>query len=365
MKKKFLSIMLGSMLFAMSPVSAQEVTVDGFGIDRASALKDAERNAIETVVGTLIDSQTIVSKAEVMLDDIYSKSHGFVRKSKIISEGSEGDSYRVKATIDVDTDPNAELIDKLTMLMRLNDPRIAVIIFKDGTKENDEITEEALNEKLLDLDFTHLVDADHVIKMFNADFLNAIYDDQHGLIGIANDHSIDYLVIGKSKLDTMTAQIPDGKGGLKNSVMQNTLANINAKIIKFDTGDLVGTFRVEGNSNGNQKSRSEQRALENAASKAAEKLEEKFKKLGAKNTQGIQIQFTASDYSKVNQLVQDLQSVTGVQSAVIRDFRDGKGIIDVDSSQAPRTLVAMLRRNSTQNFRVDGITGNVINLSIM
>ena len=366
MKKKILSLLLGSMLFAMNPASAQEVTVDGVGIDRASALRDAERNAVEVVVGTFIDSRTIVSQSVVMLDDIYSKSHGFVRNSRVINEYPENGSYRVTATVDVDTNPDAKLIDSLTTVMRLNDPRISVIILKENASpaQNDDLTESVLNEKLLDLNFSHVVDADHIIKLYNADLLNAKFNDVRGQTDFNNDHVVDYLVIGKSELDTMNAQIPDGKGGLKNSIMQNTQANITLKIYKYETGDIIGTFHVEGSSNDNSAKRAEKRAMEIAATRAADKLEEKFKKLGANNTQGIQINFTASDYAKVEQLVRDLQNISGVESATIRKFEGGRGMIELDSTQNPRTIVALLRSNSKQTYFVDGITGNTINLSI-
>lgn len=366
MRKKLLPIFFSAMVFAMNPASAQEVTVDGYGIDRDSAIRDASRNAVETVVGTFIDSRTVVSQTVVMLDDIYSKSQGFVRDVKVLEEYPENGAYRVKAKIDVDTNPDAALIDSLTTVMRLNDPRISVIILKEDVDppQNDALTESILNEKLLDLNFTHVVDADQIIKLYNAELLNSKFNDQRGQTGFNNDHVVDYLVIGKSELDTMNAQIPDGRGGLKNSILQNTRADITLKIYKYETGDIIGTFHVEGSSNENSAKRAEKRALEVAATRAADKLEEKFKKLGANNTQGIQIQVTANDYSKVEQLVRDLQSIAGVESAVIRNFEGGRGLIELDSTQTPRTIVSLLRGISKLTYFVDGITGNTMNLSI-
>ena len=125
--KKWLGILAGVMLFAQT-ASAQMVTVEGYGPDRGSALRDAERLAVENVIGTFIDSKTLVSQGQVALDEIYAKATGFVRNSTVISEGATADGYKVQATVDVDTNGNSALVNQLTAIMRLNDPRIAVVI---------------------------------------------------------------------------------------------------------------------------------------------------------------------------------------------------------------------------------------------
>ena len=53
------------MLLAQT-ASAQMVTVEGYGPDRGSALRDAERLAVENVVGTFIDSKTLVSQGRLL-----------------------------------------------------------------------------------------------------------------------------------------------------------------------------------------------------------------------------------------------------------------------------------------------------------
>lgn len=47
---------------------AQIADVSGVGEDRDSALRDAKRNAVEQVVGTYINSETLVSQASVVLE---------------------------------------------------------------------------------------------------------------------------------------------------------------------------------------------------------------------------------------------------------------------------------------------------------
>ncbi|MBN2373311.1 hypothetical protein JXL19_05965 [bacterium] len=70
--------------------------IDGnTGRAKAQALQDAQRNAVEKGIGTLIDSQTIVNNAQLIKDSIYSQASGYVTDYRIISEGlsPDGDTY--------------------------------------------------------------------------------------------------------------------------------------------------------------------------------------------------------------------------------------------------------------------------------
>ena len=172
MKKRLLLGALLGLCTWIHPVSAQEVTVVGMGMDKDSAIRDASRLAVEQVVGTYLDSRTLMENLVIRLDEVYKKSRGFVKKITVLEEGRvDASTYRVQARIDVDTNPNAELMDELTMLMRLNDPRIAVVVLNstsNGHPSHNENAESALNSKLLEMGFNHVVDADHVIKLYKS-----------------------------------------------------------------------------------------------------------------------------------------------------------------------------------------------------
>ena len=65
-KRKIVTTML---LLALSNITyAQIADVTGIGEDSDSALRDAIRNAVEQVVGTYINSETLVSQASVVLE---------------------------------------------------------------------------------------------------------------------------------------------------------------------------------------------------------------------------------------------------------------------------------------------------------
>ena len=280
MRKFFIALAL-SMLINIS-ASAQEVTVDGAGRNKDEAIKNAERAAVEQVVGNFVDSQTLVENAMLKLDEIYTHARGFVSGVKILSEEKSDGLYKVTARMNVESEPNSALIGQLETVMRLNDPRITVIMMRDNLAAgtHDELAETALNDKLLTVGFSHVVDADIVANLENARLLERLYNGEKGLVGVGSSYGADYLVLGQTHTNSQNVMLPDYKnGGYKTMAMIVANADITAKIIKLTTGEIVGTFSVTAKGNDVIKDNSERNAIRNAAEDAALELEKKFKKL--------------------------------------------------------------------------------------
>ena len=171
---------LTALVLLTASAAAQQVVVDGVGIDRETALRDASRNAVEQVVGTLVDSRTLAQNAAVQLDEIYTKSQGFVTDIKLLSQTNQAGIVHIRAQVEVNTNPDAQLMSNLNMLMMLNDPRIAVAILRQDAQGrvigHDAISEAALNNRLIQLGFSHVVDAGLVSSLQDATLLNEIYN---------------------------------------------------------------------------------------------------------------------------------------------------------------------------------------------
>ena len=221
MRKFFIALAL-FMLINFS-ANAQEVTVDGVGSNRDEAIRNAERAAVEQVVGTFIDSQTLVENSMLKLDEIYMHAQGYVGGVTILSEGQSAQGlYRVTARMNVASEPNSALIGQLETVMRLNDPRITVIMLKDDAAAgtHDELAETALNDKLLTVGFSHVVDADIVANLENARLLERIYNGEKGLVGVGSSYGADYLILGKTHTNSQNVRLPDYKnGGYKEMAM--------------------------------------------------------------------------------------------------------------------------------------------------
>ncbi len=342
---------------------AREVTVNGVGTDRESALRDARRMAVEQVVGTFVDSRTLTKNYMVELDNIYVKTSGFVGKVDILSEGMENGFYKIRATIDVDQNPSAEILQQVQAVIALNDPRIAVAVFKENSTVHEDAIESAIMEKLISLNFTHVIDPNIVAGLQNAQMLDSLYNGRP-ITSVGSSFGADFIVLGKCHTTSKDIKIPDFKGGYLDTGLNNGQTEMTAKIIRLDTGDILETFNVETSGIGEGNSTAEREALRNMANQAAAKVDEKFRRIGARNNKGLQITVISKDYNKIQSLASDLRGITGVQSVYIREHRDGKAIIDVDTDQNIETLMLLLRSRSSINFVIQSTGGSSAVLSV-
>lgn len=332
------------------------VTVKGMGANRDSAIRDAARNAVENVVGVYIDARALSKDSELALDEVYTKSQGYVKNITVIDESYSGGTCNITANIEVDNNPDGQLMNRLSMIMMLNDPRISVIVLKENTTppDHDNISESTMNERLVDLGFSHVVDANIVSNLQNAELLNNIYNGKTSLSGVGDNYGADYLVLGKSNVDV-----------LPSSGASMGKADLSVKIIKFDTGDIIGVFSVEGQGAEKIASYAERKALKSASQEAAKKLEEKFKKLSAAPVQGVQIFVTTSNYANLERLSETLKSLNDVQNVRIREYRNGRAILEIETTQNSNALLQLLQSNTTLKFSVEELSAASMKLVIL
>ncbi|MBI5971263.1 MAG: flagellar assembly protein T N-terminal domain-containing protein [Deltaproteobacteria bacterium] len=103
---------------------------------RDAALADALRKAVEQAVGTLISSETMVENYQVLNDNVYTKSQGYVKEHKVTSEGQEQNMYRVSVRAVVSPVDIKNDLDVLGILqMRVEKPRVLFMIAEQSIGE--------------------------------------------------------------------------------------------------------------------------------------------------------------------------------------------------------------------------------------
>ena len=372
--KKFL-IALALCMAMVQTAFAQTVTVDGVGVDRDSAMRDAARMAVEQVAGMYINSNTVVSNTAVELDEILSHAQGYVQNIQVISESVNGGEYRIRANVDVNTDPNSAFMKRMDAVMRMGDPRIGVVILSDdsdldnnysGLPGHDTILETALNERLLEVGFKHVVDVNLVSWLQDSAMLNAVYRGDSSLpYGASSaDRPIDYLVIGRSHAEGYDIKLPNNQGGYVTSPMSSARTHLDLKIISFGTGTIIGTYSVDGQGVENSENLARRKSRQVAARKAAEKLEQQFMKAAASAFSGIQLTVRASDFSLVDQLVKELKGLRGVQDVYVRGTNAGKTTIDIASAQQPFTILQMLQRETSLSIFVESTSDSELKITL-
>ena len=373
MKKLFIALCLA--LAMVQTAFAQTGIVDGVGVDRDAAMRDAARMAVEQVAGMYINSNTVVSNTSVEMDEILSHAQGYVQNIQVISESMNGGEYRIRASVDVNTDPNSAFMKRMDAVMRLNDPRIGVVILTDDSDidhefyalpGHDTILETALNERLLTVGFKHVVDVSLLSQLQDSAVLNAVYrgDSRLPYSGSNADRPIDYLVIGRSHAEGYKVKLPDNHGGYVETQMSSARTHLDLKIISFGTSTIIGTYSVDGQGVENSPALAARKSRQAAAVKAAEKLEQQFLKAAASAFSGIQFTVRANDFSLVEQLVRELKELRGVQDVYVRGTNAGKTTIDIASSQQPFTILQMLQRSTNLSIFIESSSANEINITI-
>ena len=372
MMKKWQMLLIGSLLAACNVAAAQWIEVTGVGEDADSALRDAKRSAVEQVVGTYISSETLVSRASVVQDEIYAKAVGFVTDVKVLDEGRRAGAYRVRANVNVNTNPNSELMNRVEMIRALGDPRIGVVVFKESSgdeysssqKGYDDITEESINAKLLSMGFSHVVDTNIVAKLRNSSLLNSLYNGDTNLLGDTSSYGVDVLVIAQSSVDAVKINLMQQGGTTLDTQLVRGSADVTGKVIMLATGNIQGTFSVQGQGIDISEKTAGNKALKDASANVAKEVERVLRKKAAKAFDGLQIIATVDDYEKLEELVNALKKLNGVQSVQMREYQNGKAVIDVESNQKPHIILRMLKEKSDLGLFNEGITNNTMQLLV-
>lgn len=390
--------MIFIMVLICSNVYAQSAIVTGQGEERSDALRDAMRNAVEQVVGTLLSSQTLVQNAAVVQDEIYAKSQGFIQKYTVLKEYESGGIYFVQAKIDVNTEPDSKIVNKLHMLTMLNDPRIAVIIFSedenqsydmnsmgtsDSTGKSDLISESAVIQRLIDGGFTRVVDASVTAKIRNSQFLNSILNNEHQLTGEIEELGADYLILGKSTSEAANVVLPKWKkiqrtsetamdvsstGNQSEQVVSNLIsgrANVSLRIIKADTGAIIGVYNATGQGVDGSIAAAKEKALRQAGKVAGEFVIAQFSKQSGNIQNGVEIQVNVNSMEQLQEIQKALKTIQGIQAVYLREFRNKKALIEIDSTRDLQLIFKNLK--DTLNFMIllDGISSNGIRITVM
>ncbi|MCK5760458.1 MAG: Dr family adhesin structural subunit, partial [Candidatus Delongbacteria bacterium] len=210
-----------------------EVEVQGIGTDRDSAIRDAQRNAISTAIGTYLVSEQEMQDYMTVKDQILSKSEGFVKAYEVIDQSREVDgswTVTIKAAVTKDIVMN-DLEALGILLAQLDNPSIVVFYAPRGVKYHPRFTEQGINQ--INQYFTT-----NRYDVYDLDQLNAMIEDDISMkeIGLNEEVSMAEILAKKLKSDiyvTVALMLEDLGNGKKK-------AKATAKIFNASTAKLLG-----------------------------------------------------------------------------------------------------------------------------
>ena len=137
--RAFSALLLVAVCAVAGPLAAAPttVTVDGVAsvmqgradVARDIALEDALRRAVEQVIGTMVESETLVQNFQLISDKIYTQTKGYVTNYQVVSERRDGELFRVTVKAAVDAGHLQADLQALGLLYRrMNKPRVMIIV---------------------------------------------------------------------------------------------------------------------------------------------------------------------------------------------------------------------------------------------
>lgn len=347
----------------------QTVTGVGMGLNRDAAIEQAKRNAVENGLGAVIASETVVKNAAVFSDNIYSKAQGFVKTFRVLKE-SQGPDGLWEVTIEAEV---TQILDQVlqdetamqVLLNSMNRPRIMFMVKEENLIDNrpTDFAETKLLSMFYEKGFD-VVDRQLVSALKGKpDYAEALEGNVTAAAKIAAMLGAEVIVVG-------TAKISSG-GKIYN--MYSGQADLNAKIIRADTGEILA---VVPQARGKKPHISETTAGVNATNEAAEILGREIigqliRKWSTQQANFIKVYMVVSNSDFGSYVLFEsflkAQPVSGIRNAYAKSLTDGVAEYEIEFEGKAQDLALGLTRTAPEgfSFKITGLSGNRITAEIV
>ncbi len=337
MKKFIVLFFLVLSVITCQNVSAENITATGVGVTHNEAMNDALRNAVETAVGVLIDSKTMVDKNVVLEDKIYAVSKGFISKYDVIESEEDTNGWRVVINAEVDLHPESQLMDELTKLglidNKLRNPKIAVLIPSDFTAET------AVVKAFNDAGFDNMLD----IGRYRSEYSNAFNLNSEKLHLVAQSMQADILVVGNATCENI-GDIGKFLPGKKKTGTLSCRICLDAKMYVEATGQIIASGSKDGAAVDSSVEVAAQKASKVAGKEMGTYLSSKLLELAAGNRQRIEVIVVGAGYDKIMAVENALHKIKDVKNINLA-YKDGRGTYSMNYAGSPQTLFAQIESN--------------------
>lgn len=308
------------------------------------ALADAQKNAVEMAVGVYVNAVTRVEKSMLVEQKIFSKTNGYIKRYKILSEGTqsqgtqsqgEKDNFykiRIEAAVKIEEinkdlseaglSPQSEVPSTLLFAVAIED-RI------DEQNNTDKVSENIIAEKLLGKNYK-----------------------------LGQPDTSDVLITGKSSATLY-----------KENMMGNLIsynANISFKIIKAGESALIYSNSFSSGGLGITKDAAAKEALKRAALLASEDvsrvLEERLKKF---NYITVIVQ-NVSTINQLNAIMRGMEDIIEIKNTAITSFANGTAKLKVETDVENASVIVKEMESQIENIvlKVTSVTKDFIESEI-
>lgn len=345
---------------------------------RDKAIDDALRKAVEQAVGAMVSSETVTENFQLISDKILSKSRGYVRNYKIVSEKPEGGVFSVTIEAEVAAgNLQNDLQGVLQVLRAKNMPRMLIMVAEQNVGQG--------NAQFWWGDKTFSTNLDAVENAFMDSWLKkgVKFVDRQALMGkikvgpamssaepspdaikeFAGNSGAEVVIVGKA--------VATHVGAIMGTQMQSVRANISLRALNLDSGEILATVtrseavgHIDPMSGGTL-------ALKKAAEKSADELLEKIMARWETEVAGPSTVNLVVNNVKASKNLRALASiireqVRGVQDVRQRSFRKKTAELEVEMKGSAQDLADELEDKKFPGFdiEIDEVTANTVTASV-
>ncbi|MBI5235452.1 MAG: hypothetical protein HY886_04310 [Deltaproteobacteria bacterium] len=372
-----------ALLLYSSPAPAEEtqeelktVDADGFSqitgdnalIARDAAISDALRKAVEQAVGTFISAESVVENYQILSDNVYTKTQGYVKNYKVIGETQTQGLFKatVRATVAVGSIQHD--LDALGLLMaKVEKPRVLFIVSEDipghpsdtlrRLGDNGDVSmpaaESAMKEIFLNKGF-NVVDVES-----SADKVDVRPSAKSS--GLTNDKAKRLGKALDAEIVVRVKAVARQGGKTPGSEVSAYLADISADAIRVDDARVMASVLSRGTARNISDVSGGIDAISKASGDAAEKL---MDQIIAKWSKGniIVIKLTGiAGYTDIVDIINMLKKeVRGTKAVYQRRFAGDEATLEVEANVPAKAIADALARHSKRPAKILKVTQNAI-----
>lgn len=341
-------------------------------IARDNAIVDAQRKAVEQVMGVFMSSESIVENYELLSDRILTQSSGYIKTYQILDERKDGNDFRVRIQATIGLGELENDIEAIQHLIRQKgNPRMMFLVQEEitglrtaGVASSDmSQAETVLVQAFLNAGF-EVVDSATVAQNINRDkALKAIEGDAATASALGQQYGADVIITAK-------AAASSGEKILTTS-MKSHQAAVNAKVIRADTGAIIGSATKQAKHAHIDDLAGGLAAIEKASTELAEDLIPKILEQWRKDVQvatTVQIVLSNVSFMQLKRFKEILKTeVRGVKEIYQRSFQARVAKLDVEIQSTTEALADELASKEFQGLscEITGLSENRIDLNVI
>ena len=364
---------------------AKEVVAKGFGAiiagdevkAKEDAINSALRNAVEQVVGTMVESNVLVENYMTVEDKIYTRTAGYVQKYDIVSSIKQLDNaieVTIKAVVKI-SDLRSDLEAIGVLLERKGKPRTMVLIDERNIAEHYyqfgmdlNTSETTIMNELMNFGFPFVDPTQTKVNIANDVISSALGGNTGAAAAIAARLGAEIIITGKA----ISKVASGGPAVVRNAGFKSCQATINLRVIRADDAKIIAVASASDRAAHIDEITGGTQALQKAAKTAAIELKDKIINAWQEDVySSAQVQLVVTNiasFSQLNTLKNNLPYyVRGIQSVNQRSFADGNALFDIDIKGTAEQMASELDAKEMEGLKLQvvGLTQNKVSVKIV